>query len=66
MDQTITFTDTLATSTDPITNASILFSGRGLAVNSRPVIGCTATAPPGVPVTGVGGLPSRIVDIGPI
>jgi hypothetical protein len=54
-----------------VTNASIIFPGGAIVPGSnvRPVIACTALAPPGVLVTSgdpFSPLPSRIVNIGPI
>ncbi len=79
IDQTITITLAGATSTDPITNASLSFPGYGTVPGSnlRPIIACTATAPPGVAVVdAVTGQapqpdpqkanPTRIVNVGPI
>lgn len=72
VDQTITITNAGAGSTDPVTNASIVFPGSAVipGTNIRPTIACTATVPGGIPL-GNGdptapGLPSRVVNIGPM
>lgn len=72
IDQTITLTDSAATSDNPITQASIRFPGNAPSEGSnlRPIMQCDAAAPPGIVVSNgestTAPLPSRIVSVGPI
>jgi hypothetical protein len=71
LDQTVTLTDSGATSNNPLTMASIHFTGRNVipGSNKRPILQCNASAPAGVPITSgetSGQLPSRLVNVGPI